>query len=274
MVLVQGDTNTTLAGALASAKLRVPVGHVEAGLRSFDRRMPEEINRVLTDHVSDILFAPTEVSASNLANEGIDTARTFVTGNTVVDALQQNMGAARRRGGLVERLDLWREGYIVLTLHREENVDDPRVLSRLLAGVGLTVERLGMRVIYPVHPRTRRTLALPGMALPGGVEAVDPPGYLDFLHLESRASLILTDSGGVQEEACTLRVPCVTLRESTERPETVSVGANLVAGTSPERVAEAAERMLARERTWENPLGDGRAGERIVDILIEHPGAN
>ena len=264
-VLVQGDTNTVLAGALAAAKMRIRVGHVEAGLRSGDMSMPEEVNRIVADHVSDYLFAPTESARGNLLREGIPGSKIRVTGNTIVDAVQQNLP-------LSSRVDVGRGlssgNFFLVTMHRQENVDDKGRLSRALGALQALAERTGMVAVYPMHPRTRKRLNEFGLSPGDMVKVMEPVDYLAFLRLESEARLILTDSGGLQEEACILKVPCVTLRENTERPETVAVGANVLAGTDPARIIAAAEEMLGRTRSWENPYGDGRAAERIVEALL------
>jgi UDP-N-acetylglucosamine 2-epimerase (non-hydrolysing) len=270
VVLVEGDTNTVLAGALASVKVGVPVGHVEAGLRSFDRGMPEEINRVVADHVSHLLFAPTERAKENLLREGVDDGKVFVTGNTIVDAVYQNLKLAESGlgGSVLERLGVADGDYFLATVHRQENVDDPRRFKGIVDGLKLVQEYFGLPVIYPIHPRSRRRMKEYGLD-PGKLVLTEPLDYLSFLFLESRAKLIFTDSGGVQEEACILRVPCVTLRDNTERPETLEVGANTLAGADPQRILEKARTMIEVGRGWSNPFGDGRAGERIVGILEE-----
>ncbi|MCQ5374261.1 MAG: UDP-N-acetylglucosamine 2-epimerase (non-hydrolyzing) [Candidatus Methanomethylicia archaeon] len=267
LVLVEGDTNTVLSGALASVKVGVEVGHVEAGLRSFDRSMPEEINRIVADHVSEILFAPTEKAKQNLISEGISQEKIHVTGNTIVDAVHQNLELARRGGSAaLESLGLEDGRYFLATVHRQENVDDPVRLRGILEGLRLVHDHYGMPVVYPAHPRSRKMMGEHGLD-PEGIILTDPLDYLSFLRLESGARLIFTDSGGVQEEACILKVPCVTLRDNTERPETLEVGANTLAGTDPERILERARLMIDCKRRWSNPFGDGRAGERIVGIL-------
>ena len=274
VVLVEGDTNTVLAGALAASKLRIRVGHVEAGLRSYDRRMPEEINRVVADHISDYLFAPTEQSRDILLGEGISDEKVFVTGNTVVDAVYQNLEIANdiaEGDGTLELicgagLDLEPDGYLLATAHRQENVDDAARFAGILKGLELVSEEFSLPVIYPIHPRARKMMEEFSLYA-DGVTFIEPLDYLSFLKLEADARLVLTDSGGVQEETCILKVPCVTLRDNTERPETVLVGANVLVGVDPERILEGARVMIGRERDWENPFGDGRAGERIVGII-------
>jgi len=264
VVVVQGDTNTALAGALAAAKLQISVAHVEAGLRSFDVRMPEEINRTVVDHVSSLLFAPTQLSRRNLEREGI-TEGVYVTGNTIVDAVQ-------RYASLVDRAELPIDPpseYALLTLHRQENVDNPQRLANVLKGVGMVAEKLGLPVLFPAHPRTRVRMSEFGIKVPEGVAVLEPLGYFQFLKLLKGAKVVLTDSGGVQEEACTLKVPCVTLRHTTERPETVYVGANVLAGLLPESILIKTKEMLEKPRDWSNPLGDGKASERVIKILKE-----
>lgn len=268
VLLVEGDTNSVLAAALAANKLGIEVGHVEAGLRSYDRSMPEEINRVLTDHLADHLFAPTAQARTILRSEGIPEARIHVTGNTVVDELMLQKTRAQRPG-LLERFDVRPERFVLATVHRKENVDHPERLRGIVAGLADTARALDLPVLAALHPRTSAKLGQMGLAFDGAVRVLPPLGYLDFLGLHSAAALTLTDSGGLQEEACCLRVPCVTLRDNTERPESVEVGANLLAGADPARIVEAARVMYRRARQWENPFGDGRSGLRIVDLLAE-----
>ena len=267
VVLVEGDTNSVLAGALAASKLHIKVGHVEAGLRSHDRAMPEELNRVLTDHISDYLFAPTQKAEQNLLREGIDAHSISITGNTIVDALFQSLEISKRSSDVLSRLGLKPEQYLLITAHREENVDSPQRFKGIMSGLALVHDQLDLPIIYPIHPRAEKRVHEFGLDIPGGVEIVATVGFLDFLQLESSARLILTDSGGVQEESCILGVPCVTLRENTERPESVEVGSNVLAGTHPESIVEAVMDMLDRKRGWDNPFGDGHAGARIISIL-------
>ncbi len=266
VVLVQGDTNTVMAGGLVGAKLHIPVGHVEAGLRSYDRKMPEEINRVVTDHISDYLFAPTDDSYQNLIREGIDRSKIYVTGNTVVDSLFQNRELAKEKSEILNNFNLISNQYILVTAHRAENVDDKSRLESMILGIIEVSTEYGLPVLFPMHPRTQKMIHEFGINF-GGIRIVAPVGYLDFLELEKHARLILTDSGGVQEEACILQVPCVTLRESTERPETVKVGANILAGTDPDKIVSTTEKMMSSSRSWRNPYGDGTAGKKIVEIL-------
>jgi UDP-N-acetylglucosamine 2-epimerase (non-hydrolysing) len=271
IVLVEGDTNTVLAGALSAVKSGIRVGHVEAGLRSYDRGMPEEINRVLADHCSDLLFAPTENAMQTLLSEGIPANRVFVTGNTVVDAVFQNLEISERKERVCKNLSVEKDGYFLATVHRQENVDDERRFRGILKGLELVQKEFGFPVVYPVHPRSRRQLSV-FKAEAEGVKLVEPLDYLSFLRLERDARLVFTDSGGVQEEACILNVPCVTLRDNTERPETLEVGSNVLAGTDPHEIVEKTRLMLSSDKHWQNPFGDGHAGERIIRILGEELG--
>ena len=267
VVLVEGDTNTVLAGALAASKLHIKVGHVEAGLRSYDRTMPEEINRVLTDHISNYLFAPTGKAKENLLREGIEEDKIFVTGNTIVDAVYQNLEIARRKADILKKLNLNPEEYFLVTVHRQENVDVKERLKGILEGLRLLYCRFGLPIIYPIHPRAMKRIKEFGLEVPKGVELTEPLGFLEFLQLEANAKLVLTDSGGVQEETCILNVPCVTLRDNTERPETLEVGSNVLVGVNQNKILKGVNTMLIKERDWNNPFGDRKAGERIVEII-------
>ena len=271
LVLVEGDTNTVLAGALAAVKIGVSVGHVEAGLRSYDRFMPEEINRVLADHCSDLLFAPTEKSRQTLLGEGIPDKKVFVTGNTVVDAVFQNLELSGSKMDILGNLGLSAGSYFLTTVHRQENVDNPQRFQGILKGLEMVQKEFSLPVIYPIHPRAQKQMSAFGYKIEG-IRLVEPLDYLRFLQLERGAKLILTDSGGIQEEACILGVPCVTLRYNTERPETLDVGANVLAGTEPTEIVKRTRYMLNKSTNWENPFGDGRAGERIVQILRDRLG--
>jgi len=266
VVLVQGDTNTTLSGALAATKLHIRAGHVEAGLRSYDRRMPEEINRVLTDHISDHLFAPTQTAKQNLLNEGVDKSKIFVTGNTIVDAVYQNLEITKKKVNTLKELGLKSKEYFLVTAHRQENVDVKERLKGILRGLELIHDKFALPLIFPMHPRTQKRVKEFGLKL-NGVDIIDPLGFLEFLQLEANAKLVLTDSGGVQEETCILGVPCITLRDNTERPETLDVGSNTLVGTNSETILEGVKVMFNKENNWKNPFGDGKAGERIVEIL-------
>ncbi len=266
VVLVEGDTNSVLAGALAAAKLNIKVGHVEAGLRSYDRTMPEEINRILTDHCSDFLFAPTEKAKATLLGEGIPREQIFMTGNTIVDAVYQNLEIARKSGDTISNLRLKGGKYFLLTLHRPGNVDNQERFASILEGLNTIATEFETPVIYPIHPRSRKMMMEFNLE-PKNITLIEPLDFLNFLQLESNARLILTDSGGVQEESCILGIPCVTLRDNTESPETIEVGSNILAGASPDRILECSKAMLSIKDNWKNPFGDGQAGKRIVDIL-------
>lgn len=272
VILVQGDTNTVMAGALAASKLHIKVGHVEAGLRSYDRTMPEEINRVIADHISDYLFAPTEMSKENLISEGIDDNKIFITGNTVVDAVYQNLEISKEKSDILKDLDLSSGEYFLVTAHRAENVDFKERLSGIINGLNRVSEKYGLPVIFPMHPRTEKMMKEFGID-PGNIRIISPAGYLDFLQLEANAKLVLTDSGGLQEESCILGVPCVTLRDNTERPETVECGGNILAGTNEDIIINSAKKMIDNRKSgeylWANPFGDGRSSERIVDVSLK-----
>ncbi|VVB64351.1 UDP-N-acetylglucosamine 2-epimerase [uncultured archaeon] len=266
IVLVQGDTNTVMGGALAASKLHIKVGHVEAGLRSFDRNMPEEINRVVADHISDYLFAPTETAENNLLEEGLSRDKVFVTGNTIVDSVYQNREISERKVNVLKSLGLKSKGYFLVTAHRAENVDNSERLGEILKSLAIIGDEFSMPVLFPAHPRTRKMILEFGFK-PDGVIVIDPIGFLEFLQLEANARLALTDSGGVQEEACILGVPCVTIRDNTERPETVEVGSNILVGAKSDSIIEGVRLMLDRGNGWKNPFGDGQAGRWIVNRI-------
>jgi len=264
--LVYGDTNSTLAGALAAVKLGVPVAHVEAGLRSFNRAMPEEHNRVLTDHCADLLFCPTATAVELLAAEGLTTG-VHLVGDVMVDALRQHADLARRRSEVLARLGLRPQGYCLATVHRPYNTDVPENLRSILAALGDIHQQTGRPAVLPLHPRTRGRLEALALTPPAGVLLIDPVGYLDMLALEQAAALILTDSGGIQKEAYTFAVPCITLRPETEWVETVQAGWNVVVGADRGAIVQA-----ATQRRWpEGPppllFGDGQAAGRIVAAL-------
>ncbi len=270
IVLAVGDANTNLAGALAARKLQIELGHVEAGLRSDDWQMPEEHNRVMIDHISELLFAPTEREKENLIKDNVK-GEIFVVGNTIVDAVHQNLEVAKVRSSILDRLNLRPNDYFVLTLHREENVDYRENLEGIVESLRVISQKYGNQIIYPIHPRTKKRLKefdLEGKARSTkNLRLIEPLGYLDFLLLLSNASLALTDSGGIQEESCILKVPCITLRKSTERPQTVEVGANFVAGLKTSNILQGAAKMLKAKREWVNPFGDGQAAKRIINIV-------
>jgi len=267
-VVVVGDVNSTLAAALAAAKLDIPVAHVEAGLRSWDWSMPEEINRVLADRLSRWLFTPSADADENLLAEGIPRDRVYRVGNVMIDTLLHALPRARQRSGSVaQRCDVGGRRYGLLTLHRPSTVDHAEPFNRVLEGVAAVATDIPL--LFPMHPRTKKNLRQLGVRLPSGVSGIDPLGYLDFLSLMDRAAIVLTDSGGVQEETSMLGVPCLTLRANTERPVTVELGTNQVVGTDPAAIIEGAQFALSRE--WEPaqiPMWDGRAAERIADVLV------
>ena len=262
IVLVYGDVNSTVATALVCAKLGVRVGHVEAGLRSFDRTMPEEINRLVTDQLADMLFTPSEDGDANLLKEGIPVEKIFRVGNVMIDSLVKLLPAARshHHNGLPER-------YALVTLHRPANVDDSVILKRILESL-LEVSQ-DLSVIFPAHPRTRKRIADFGLQA-GQLQILDPLSYLEFLSMQSRATVVITDSGGIQEETTYLGVPCLTLRENTERPVTVSLGTNVLVGRDPEKLRVELSRVLAGEakKGTVPPLWDGHTGERIAALLV------
>lgn len=270
LVVVAGDVNSTLAAAIDAAKLHVPCAHVEAGLRSFDPRMPEEVNRIVTDRLCEILLTPSPDADENLRREGVPAERIHRVGNVMIDTLLEQLPRARATGVLA-RLGLSPGRYAVLTLHRPGNVDDPEVLRGLLRAIDAIQARLP--VVFPVHPRTRKCLAALGVddvrAWKPGVLACEPLGYLDFLGLTSQAALVLTDSGGLQEETTALGVPCLTLRETTERPITTTEGTNVVVGVHPDRIVAEAWRALERPAGAARApaLWDGHAGERVAGVL-------
>jgi UDP-N-acetylglucosamine 2-epimerase (non-hydrolysing) len=267
IILVQGDTNTVLAAALTATKLHIKVGHIEAGLRSYDQQMPEEVNRILTDHCSNYLFAPTEKARAILLSEGVLHNTVFVTGNTIVDAVHQNLEISNRNADTIRSLKLVPKGYFLATIHRQENVDDFYKFSSVLIALQKLTTIYHLPVIYPIHPRSRKMIDEFKLNYKD-LNLIEPVNFLGFLQLEKNARLILTDSGGVQEESCILGVPCVTIRENTERPETIDVGANILAGTLPQKILECSEIMLRKYHPWPNPFGDGKAGEKIVAKLI------
>jgi UDP-N-acetylglucosamine 2-epimerase (non-hydrolysing) len=267
-VLVPGDVNSTLAAALVAAKLGIGVAHLEAGLRSNDRTMPEELNRIATDHLSDLLLTPSSDGDRNLAREGIPPHKVVQVGNVMIDSLFAALPAARARE-IPARLGLRAGEYAVVTLHRPANVDDPATLARLLGALAEISSELP--VVFPVHPRTRARLAEPGLSgAASRLRTIEPLGYLDFMSLTSAAKLVLTDSGGLQEETTALGIPCLTLRENTERPITVEEGTNVVVGSDPARIVAEARRALGGggKRGRCPPLWDGRAGERVAEALV------
>jgi len=271
-VLVVGDVNSTIACGLVAVKQGIKLVHVEAGLRSFDRSMPEEINRMLTDAISDLLFCSEQSGVDNLRREGIQEDKVFLVGNVMIDVLLRNKEKAKD-SKILDELGLSVNAYAVLTLHRPTNVDNPKVLRGILDAIDVIQGR--MPVIFPIHPRTRKNLLstsldarIENMA---GVRLTDPLSYLDFVKLMSSARVMLTDSGGIQEETTILKVPCLTLRENTERPVTVEIGSNQVVGVDTKRILAAFKKTIGGQNTEPRipPLWDGHAADRIVKTLID-----
>ena len=265
-VLVYGDVNSTMAAALVCSKLQVPVAHVEAGLRSRDRTMPEEINRLVTDSIADLLFTPSMDGNENLAAEGVPPHKVHLVGNVMIDTLQRllplaDTEAVRSRMGVPDR-------FVLVTLHRPSNVDRADTLSDILSALGDVAKRID--VVFPVHPRTLARIAELGVAVPPGLHLHEPLGYLEFLALQRAAAVVITDSGGVQEETTYFGIPCITVRENTERPVTVTLGSNVLVGRDMARLREQVARALdgGRRAGQVPPLWDGRAAERIVGILV------
>jgi UDP-N-acetylglucosamine 2-epimerase (non-hydrolysing) len=270
-VTVFEDVNSTLACALVAARCKILIAHVEAGLRSFDMSMPEEINRVLTDRVSDYLYPSESAAFQNLMKEGFDAGSVFFVGNTMIDSLTEHFNRAKTRP-YPQDLELQPAKYILVTMHKPENVDDSRTFKSIINAIGTFSDRIP--VIFPAHPRTKLNIdnfELSSYLERAGIKVIEPVGYLDFLKLESEAALVITDSGGVQEETTILNVPCLTLREKTERPITTIEGTNTLVGQFPERIAAEAERILGGNvRDGSKPkYWDGEAGKRIVETFVK-----
>jgi UDP-N-acetylglucosamine 2-epimerase (non-hydrolysing) len=273
LVLVPGDTNSTLAGAVTAAKLHIPVAHIEAGARSYDNRMPEEINRRLTDHCSTLLFTTTENCSRNLLKEGISKASVHLVGDPMYDVLLQQLPKAERTA-ILSRLDVKPKSYALLTLHRQENVDNLENLKNILDAI----VRLKLEIVFPVHPRTRKQLhnfnLYTKLKEQKHVRLIEPVSYLENISLIKNANFVLTDSGGMQKEAFWLKTPCITLRENTEWVETVQLGANYLVGAESERIVKTAEEIIENEQVLRkkleklpNPFGDGCASQKILKII-------
>lgn len=262
-VLVYGDTNSTLAGALTAAKMQIPLAHVEAGLRSYNRSMPEEINRVLTDHVSDLLFCPTQTAVENLSAEGINKG-VHQVGDVMYDALLYNLSLARQKSAILRDLKLSNGQYALVTIHRAANTDDRERMASILDALG----KLTLPVVFPVHPRTRKMMSEWGIPTADNVILVEPVGHFDMLALQENANCILTDSGGVQKEAYLVGVRCITLREETEWVETVSAGWNSLAGVDGEKIVELFENWFPEQKR-KSLYGDGHSSEKIAQILSD-----
>ncbi len=263
-ILVQGDTNTVLAAALAANKCKIKLGHVEAGLRSFDYSMPEEINRIITDSISDFCFCPTETSASYLRKSGISDSKIFVVGNTIADSIKINLDKFKyieihKKFSLDKR-------YALVTLHRPSNVDDKENLEKIIQSLSLISKKYNYEIVFPVHPRTKKNIKEMNIKT-HNIRLMDPLGYFDFLSLINNSSLIFTDSGGIQEEACILGKPCVTLRENTERPETIDVCSNILTGLNEEQIISAVNYWENNPQNWQQPFGDGTSSQKIINIL-------
>ena len=269
VVLVQGDTNTVLAGALAASKLNIKVGHIEAGLRSYDKTMPEETNRIMTDHISEYLFAVGPNQQAILKGEGITVEKIYTVGNTVSDSLFQHLEISAQKSNILKTLNVETGKYFLVTAHRASNVDVAANLLELLHLFDEMHANYTGTIVWPIHPRTQAKLKEFNIELPDYLQLIPPVGYLDFIQLQKHAKLILTDSGGIQEEACLLGVPSLTLRENTERPEAVEVGASELVGRNAEKAVKAAKQWLSRNSfSWDNPFGDGHVAEAILDIII------
>lgn len=274
LILVQGDTNAVLSGAIVASKLHIPVGHVEAGLRSYDKSMPEEINREVADVCSKMFFVPTEESAINLLFEGISPKDIFITGNTIVDACMRNLKIAEKKSNMPLKVN---EGDTILTLtmHRAENVDDPIRLQNI---VDALMELQEITIVFPAHPRTLKNLKnnnlLQKIENADHIKLIKPLGYLDFLILLSKSRFIMTDSGGLQEEAITLNIPCATLRYNTERPETVTAGGNVLVGSKKDQIVDTVKEILNNGNIYSqmseapNPYGMGDASKNILDAIL------
>ena len=269
VVLVQGDTNTVLAGALAASKLDIKVGHIEAGLRSYDRTMPEETNRILTDHMSNYLFAVGPNQEKILKDENIKPNCIYTVGNTISDSLFQHIKIAEQKSDILQSLSLQPKGYYLVTAHRASNVDNSANLLELLDLFEQLHTKFKQKIVWPIHPRTQSKLKDFGITVPDYLALIPPVGYLDFIKLQQNAEIILTDSGGIQEEACLLGIPCITLRENTERPESVEVGANILVGRDADKAITAVDHWLSvSDLKWENPFGNGDVAEKIIDVVL------
>jgi len=268
LVLVYGDVNSTIAAALVCAKSGIRFGHVEAGLRSFDRTMPEEINRIVTDQLADMLFTPSIDGNENLLREGISEDKIYFVGNVMIDTLVRLLPKAEKQWEqIASDFDLYKKPYCLVTLHRPSNVDNPIILADIFNA--LVEISMNIHVIFPVHPRTRERLKETGVKAPDTLSLIDPVGYLDFLALQRHAALVITDSGGIQEETTFLQVPCLTVRNNTERPVTVTCGTNIIVGQDMERLKKETELILSGhvKRGTIPPLWDGHAGRRIAQII-------
>jgi len=266
LVMVYGDTNTTLAGAIAASKLHLPIAHVEAGLRSYNRRMPEEINRVLTDHVSSLLFTPSDIAVQNLAKEGITGEKVMNVGDVMFDAAKYYLLLAEKRSNVLKEQQLKSGEYMLLTMHRQENTDIPERLQGIFEGL----KNSEYPIIWPVHPRTAKMLKSFGLHHPSNIRMIDPVGYLDMVMLEKNARLIVTDSGGVQKEAFYHAIPSITLRDETEWVELVSLGVTQIVGADPKLIRQGLNRANIAIAPENSVYGSGDTGNKIVSSLISY----
>lgn len=269
-VCVYGDPNSAIAGALTGAKLNVPVIHLEGGLRSYDRTMPEEVNRVVADHLSNYIFVPTALQRAYLKKENI-VKNVFVSGNLIADVVAEMLLKAERQSVIHRTLGLTRGEYFLVTAHRAGAVDDKKNFSDILEGLGLVAAYFKLPVIYPMHPRAKKNMAEFGLSAPFGVTVIEPTDYFDLLALIAHAKVVLTDSGGLQEEGCILRVPVVSLRPNTERQETLKIGSNMLSGYEPKSILRATMCMAKQPRTWRHPYGKNVA-KKMLDILEKRIG--
>ena len=263
-VLVYGDTDSTLAGAIAATKIQLPIIHIESGLRSFNRRMPEEINRILTDHASDFLFTPTSIASDNLSREGIPRQRIFLVGDVMLDSTKLFGEISDRRSNMVEALGLSPKKYVLATIHRKESTDDKRTLTSIVQGIGCSSEQ----IIGPIHPRTKNRIEQMGLSIPSNITFIEPVGYLDMLQLEKHARLIATDSGGIQKEAYFHGIPCLTVRSETEWTELVDAGWNVLANPNDfHQITQALKTHDIPPNSSELMYGDGKASEKIIEVI-------
>jgi len=267
VVVVQGDTNSVLAGALAASKLNIKVGHIEAGLRSYDKTMPEETNRILTDHMSTFLFCPTKKQAETVVQEGISPKHIFVTGNTIVDSVKLYSELAEESSSILDDLEVESDKYFLFTCHRPSNTDDETLFREIINTVDSLAQDEGVVAVFPVHPRlTKQKNYISSL---NNIKSIDPVGYLDLLKLQKNSRMIFTDSGGIQEESCILKKKCVILRTNTERPETVEVGgATLLNDASSGQIMSSYNLLRDKVVDWQNPFGAGTSSEQILDIII------
>ena len=266
VLYVQGDTNTTMPSALAASKLDIKVAHVEAGLRSYDRAMPEEINRIITDHISDFLFVVNNLQKSILLQEGINEKKIHVVGNSVVDTLHYARDLIIKKK-LVHQYDP--KSYILITAHRPSNVDTKEGLCELINIFASISSKYKLKSVWPIHPRTKKNIKKFRLQIPNELHIIEPVGYIDFVSLMINAYIIMTDSGGIQEESCILKVPCITMRSNTERPESLEVGANKLVSRDINKVLNAFSYFESRSNDWDNPFGDGKTALKVVDIIFQ-----